>query len=52
MAPKEEPASKHDLLAKATEFREMAKTALSTATRDILLKLAAEYETETAKREI
>lgn len=49
MAPNEGPANKHDLLAKAAEYREMAKTALSSSTRDVLLKLAAEYEAQAAK---
>ncbi len=47
----EEPLSEADLLAKATQYREMAETALTPRTRDALLRLAAEYEELAAKRD-
>jgi hypothetical protein len=38
------------LLAKAAEYRDMAKTALTVRTREAFLRLAAEYEALAMKR--
>jgi hypothetical protein len=39
-----------DLLAKAAEYRSMAKTAISARTRDAFFNLAVEYEALAVKR--